>query len=65
MVFVDERKFLPTKQYHNVPGCGLVYRDHKNVSTNWPKIHFSQKFYPPEKYPLYGMLWLQLSALML
>ena len=24
MVFMDERKFLPTKQYHNVLGCGLV-----------------------------------------
>ena len=51
MVFVVERqttKFLPTKQYHIVPGCGLVYRDHKNISTNWPKIHCSRKFYPPK-----------------
>ena len=41
MVFMVERrttKILPMKQYHIVPGCGLVYRDHKNFSTNWPKI---------------------------
>ena len=50
VVFVVEKlttKFLPTKQYHIVPGCGLVYRDHKNFSTNWPKIHCLRKFYPP------------------
>ncbi len=28
-------KFLPTKQYCIVPGCGLVYCDHENVSTNY------------------------------
>ena len=39
--------FLPTKEYCIVPGCGLVYRDHENVSMNWPKIHCSRKFYPP------------------
>ena len=51
VVFVVERrttKFLPTKQYRNVPGCGLVYRDHENFSTNWPKIHSSRKFYLPK-----------------
>ena len=51
MVFMVERrttKFLPTKQYHIVLGCGLVYCDHENFSTNWPKIHCSRKFYPPE-----------------
>ena len=40
MVFVVERrttKFLPTKQYRNVQGCGLVYGDNENFSTNWPK----------------------------
>ena len=42
------RTFLPTKQYHIVPGCGLVYCDHENFPTNWPKIHCSQKFYPPK-----------------
>ena len=50
MVFVVERqttKFLPTKQYRNVLGYGLVYRNHENVSTNWPKIHSSRKLYPP------------------
>ena len=49
MVFVVERqttKFFPTKQYHIVLGCGLVYHNHKNLSTNWPKIHCSQTFYP-------------------
>ena len=51
VVFVVERrttKFLPTKQYCIVLGCGLVYRDHENFSTNWPKIHCSRKFYPPK-----------------
>ena len=41
-------KYLPTKQYRIVPGSGLAYRNHDNVSTNWPKIHCSQKFYPPK-----------------
>ena len=57
VVFVVERrntKFLPTKQYRKVPGCGLVYCDHENFPTNWPKIHCSRKFCPPEEYPLYG-----------
>ena len=51
MIFVVERpttKFLPTKQYRIVPGCGLVYHDHENYSTNCPKIHCSRKFYPPK-----------------
>ena len=51
MVFVVERrttKYLPTKQYCIVPGCGLVHRNHKKFSTNWPKIHCSRKFYPPK-----------------
>ena len=51
MVFVAERrttKFLPMKQYHIVPGCGLVYRDYKKFSTNWPKIHCSRNFTPQE-----------------
>ena len=26
----------------------FLYRDHENVSTNWPKIHCSRKFYPPK-----------------
>ena len=59
MVIVIERRtmnFLPTKQYRIVPGCGLVYHDHETFSTNWPIIHCSRKFYPPEKYPLYGTL---------
>ena len=56
MVFVVERrttKVLPTKQYRIVPGCGLVYRDHENFSTDWPKIHCSRNL-PPEKYPLFS-----------
>jgi len=40
-------KFLPTKQYHIVPGGGLEYRDHKNVSTNWPKFT-AHKTFPPK-----------------
>ena len=51
MVFVVERrtmKFLPTKQFRVIPGCGLVYCDHKNISMNWPKICCSRKFYPPK-----------------
>ena len=51
VIFVVERpttKFLPTKQYCIVLGCGLVYHDHENFSTNCPKIHCSQKFYPPK-----------------
>ena len=51
VVFVVERQttnFLPTKQYHTVPVCGLVYHNHQNFSTNWPKIHCSRKFYPPK-----------------
>ena len=51
VVFVVERrtmKFLSTKQYHIVLGCGLVYRDHEKFSTNWPKIHCSRKFHPPK-----------------
>ena len=51
MVFVVERrttKFLPMKQYRNVLGCGLVYHDHENFSTNWPKIHSSRKILPPK-----------------
>ena len=51
MVFVVERRtmrFLPTKVYCIIPGCGLVYRDHENVSPNWPKIHCSRKFYSPK-----------------
>ena len=58
MVFVIERrstKFLPTKQYRIVPGYGLVYRDHENFSTNWPKTHCSRKVLPREKYPLFGI----------
>ena len=49
MVFMVERrttKFLPTKHYRIVLGCGLVYCDHENIATNWPKIHCSRKFYP-------------------
>ena len=51
MVFVVERrttKFVPTKQYRIVPGCGLVVytTTTKRFSMNWPKIHCSQKFYP-------------------
>ena len=48
LVFMVERqttKFLPTKQYHNLLGCDLVYCDHENISTNWPKIW---KFYSPK-----------------
>ena len=51
MVFVVERrtsKFLTTKQDRIVLGCALVYCDHENFSTNWPKIHCSRKFYPPK-----------------
>ena len=51
MVFVVERQttnFLPMKAYCIVPGCGLVYFDHENFFPNWPKIHCSQKFYPPK-----------------
>ena len=36
MVFVVERqttKFLPTKQYHVVLGCGLVYHNDEKFST--------------------------------
>ena len=43
-------KFLPTKQYRIVPGCGLLY---ETFSTNWPKFTAHENF-PPEKYPLYG-----------
>ena len=32
-----------------VPYSGyFLYRDHENVSMNWPKIHCSRKFYPPK-----------------
>ena len=58
MVFVVERrtmKFLPTKQFRVIPGCGLVCCDHKNISTNWPKNLLLTKVLPPEKYPLYGI----------
>ena len=44
VVFVVERrtmKYLPTKQYRIVLGCGLVYCDHENVSMNCPKIQLS------------------------
>ena len=44
MFFVVERrtmKVLTTKQYRIVPGGGLVYGDHENISTNWLKIHCS------------------------
>ena len=37
MVFVVERrttKFLPTKAYHIVSGCGLVFCGHENFSPN-------------------------------
>ena len=37
-------KFLPTKQYHIVLGCGLVYRNDENFSTKFPKSYCSQKF---------------------
>ena len=49
LVFVVERRttnFLPTKQYRIVPGCGLVYRDHANFSTNWPKFTAHENFTP-------------------
>ena len=49
MVFMVEKqttKFLPTRQYHIVPVCGLEYHNHEIFSTNWPKIHCSRKFYP-------------------
>ena len=46
MVFVVETKLLPPKRYRIVRGCGLVSRVHENISTNWPKIHCSRKFYP-------------------
>ena len=42
----EPQTFLLTKQYRIVLGCGLVYCDHENVSTNWPKIHYSRKFNP-------------------
>ena len=51
VVFVVERrttKFLPTKAYRIVLGYGLVFCDHENFSSNWPKIYCSQKFYPPK-----------------
>ncbi len=51
VVFVVERrttKIIPMKEYRIVPECGLVYRDHENVSTNWPKIHCSRKLSPPK-----------------
>ena len=54
VVFVVERrtmKFLSMKHYRIVPGCGLVYCDHEYFSTNWPKIHCSQKFPPPPPPP--------------
>ena len=64
MVFVVERRttnvFL-MKQYRILPGCGLVYRDHENFSTNWPNVHCSRKFYPP-KNTLYTVLCEQLSV---
>ena len=44
----EPRNLPPTKQYRIVPGCGLVYGDHEKFSTNWPKIHWSRKFYPPK-----------------
>ena len=49
-------KFLHTKQYRIVLGCGLVYRDHENIFTNWPKIHCSQTFPPPKntRYMVYS-----------
>ena len=53
VVFVVERqntKFLPTKQYRKVPGCGLVYCDHENFSTNWPKFT-AHKNFTPQKIP--------------
>ena len=49
--FMVERrttKYLPMKQYCIVPGCGLGYRNQENISTNWPKIQCSRKFYPPK-----------------
>ena len=53
VVFVVERqttKFLPTKQYHIVLGCGLVYCNDENFSS-------FQKFTAHKnsaKIPLYG-----------
>ena len=51
----EPQTFLPMKQYRIVLGCGLVYRNHENFSMNWPKLHCSQKFYPPKntRYTVY------------
>ena len=48
MVERRNTKFLPTKQYCKVPGCGLVYHDHENFSMNWPKNSLLTKIYPPK-----------------
>ena len=37
--------------HETVPQCTrvwFVYCDHEKFSTNWPKIHSSQKIYPPK-----------------
>ena len=48
-------KFLPTKQYHIVPGSGLVYRNHEKVFHELAKSSLLTKILPAEKYPLYGI----------
>ena len=40
----EPRNFYPW----TVPHSTRVYRDHENVSMNWPKTHCSRKFYPPQ-----------------
>jgi len=60
VVFVVERqttKFVPMQQCRIVPGCGLVYHNNEYFSTNWPKLHCSQKFYPPKntRYTVYSV----------
>ena len=39
-------KLLPTKHYHIVPGCGLVYCDHETFSINCPKFTAHENFTP-------------------
>ena len=51
VVFMVERravKFLPMKQYRIVPGCGLVYHDHKNFFHELAKNSLLTKIYPPK-----------------
>ena len=49
--------------HETVPqSTGLVYCNHENFSTNWPKIHCSQKFYP-QKIPAIRYVSLRLASL--